>query len=113
MDCYEAVSGTRMHATYFRPGGVYRDLPMFMPQYQPSKWHNEDEVRKLNENRQGSLLDFIESFTERFPSCVDEYEILLTDNRIWKQRLVDVGVVSPERAKALGFTGHSPLAFGH
>ena len=68
MDCYEAVSGTRMHATYFRPGGVYRDLPMFMPQYQPSKWHNEEEVRKLNENRQGSLLDFIESFTERFPS---------------------------------------------
>ena len=105
MDCYEAVSGTRMHATYFRPGGVYRDLPDIMPQYQPSQWHNATEVKKLNENRQGSLLDFIESFTERFPSCIDEYETLLTDNRIWKQRTVGIGVVSPERALQLGFTG--------
>jgi NADH-quinone oxidoreductase subunit D len=105
MDCYEAVSGTRMHATYFRPGGVYRDLPESMPHYQPSKWHNEEEVRKLNDNRQGSLLDFIESFTERFPVSVDEYETLLTDNRIWKQRTVGIGVVSPERALQLGFTG--------
>jgi NADH-quinone oxidoreductase subunit D len=105
MDCYEAVSGTRMHATYFRPGGVYRDLPDFMPQYQPSKWHTEDEVKKLNENRQGSLLDFIESFTDRFPGCVDDYETLLTDNRIWKQRTVGIGVVTPERALQLGFTG--------
>ncbi len=105
MDCYEAVSGTRMHATYFRPGGVYRDLPESMPHYQPSKWHNAEEVRKLNENRQGSLLDFIESFTDRFPVAVDEYETLLTDNRIWKQRTVGIGVVSPERALQLGFTG--------
>ncbi len=105
LDCYEAVSGTRMHATYFRPGGVYRDLPDSMPRYQPSKWHNEEEVKRLNENRQGSLLDFIENFTERFPTCVDEYEILLTDNRIWKQRTVNIGVVSPERALQLGFTG--------
>ena len=105
MDCYEAVSGTRMHATYFRPGGVYRDLPETMPQYQPSKWHDEDEVKRLNENRQGSLLDFIESFTERFPMYVNEYETLLTDNRIWKQRTVGIGVVSPERALQLGFTG--------
>lgn len=105
MDCYEAVSGTRMHATYFRPGGVYRDLPENMPCYASSKWHNEAEVKKMNENRQGSLLDFIINFTDRFPKCVDEYETLLTDNRIWKQRTVDIGVVSPERALQLGFTG--------
>ncbi|MBX6317405.1 NADH-quinone oxidoreductase subunit D [Pigmentiphaga sp.] len=105
MDCYEAVSGARMHAAYYRPGGVYRDLPDRMPQYRPSKLRSEKELKKLNEDRSGSLLDFIEAFTERFPGYVDEYETLLTDNRIWKQRLVDVGVVSPERAKALGFTG--------
>ncbi|KGM07388.1 NADH-ubiquinone oxidoreductase chain D [Methylophaga thiooxydans] len=105
MDCYEAVSGARMHATYYRPGGVYRDLPDRMPQYQTSKWHNEKEVKKKNSNREGSLLDFIEDFTTRFPKCVDEYETLLTDNRIWKQRTVGIGVVSPERAMQLGFTG--------
>lgn len=105
MDCYEAVSGTRMHATYYRPGGVYRDLPDTMPQYQQSKWRSEKEISKLNEARSGSLLDFIDAFTERFPSCVDEYETLLTDNRIWKQRTVNIGVVSPERALQLGFTG--------
>ncbi len=105
MDCYEAVSGTRMHATYYRPGGVYRDLPERMPQYQASRWHGEKEVRRLNDERSGSLLDFIEAFTERFPGCVDEYETLLTDNRIWKQRTVGIGVVSPERALQLGFSG--------
>ncbi len=105
MDCYEAVSGARMHAAYYRPGGVYRDLPDTMPRYQSSKIHNEQQTRSRNENREGSLLDFIEDFTNRFPKYVDEYETLLTDNRIWKQRLVDIGVVSPERAKALGFTG--------
>ena len=105
MDCYEAVSGARMHAAYYRPGGVYRDLPDSMPQYQPSKIHNEKKTKLLNENRQGSLLDFIEDFTVRFPTYVDEYETLLTDNRIWKQRLVGIGVVSPDRAMALGFTG--------
>ncbi|MFN7752381.1 MAG: NADH-quinone oxidoreductase subunit D [Pseudomonadota bacterium] len=105
MDCYEAVSGARMHAAYFRPGGVYRDLPDRMPQYQPSTLRSEADVRRLNETRQGSLLDFIEAFTERFPGCVDEYETLLTDNRIWKQRTVGIGVVSPERALQLGFTG--------
>ena len=105
MDCYEAVSGARMHAAYYRPGGVFRDLPERMPQYTASKIHNERAVRELNKNRQGSLLDFIEDFTNRFPQCVDEYETLLTDNRIWKQRTVGIGVVSPERAKALGFTG--------
>ena len=105
MDVYEAVSGARLHATYYRPGGVYRDLPDRMPQYEPSKWHNQKAVDRMNENRQGSLLDFIWDFTERFPAHVDEYETLLTDNRIWKQRTVDIGIVSPERAKNLGFTG--------
>ncbi len=105
IDMYEAVSGARMHAAYYRPGGVYRDLPDVMPQYQTSKWKNGKALKALNVNRQGSLLDFIEDFTNRFPRYVDEYETLLTDNRIWKQRLVGVGVVTPERAKALGFTG--------
>lgn len=105
MDCYEAVSGARLHATYYRPGGVYRDLPNSMPQYQKSKWHTEAEVKQRNQNREGSLLDFIEDFCQRFPKCVDEYETLLTDNRIWKQRTVGIGVVSPERALQLGFTG--------
>ncbi len=105
MDCYEAVSGARLHATYYRPGGVARDLPGSMPKYQASRWKTQDQVDALNANREGSLLDFIESFTERFPGCVDEYETLLTENRIWKQRTVGIGVVSPERAKQLGFTG--------
>jgi NADH-quinone oxidoreductase subunit D len=105
MDCYEAVSGTRMHANYYRPGGVHRDLPDTMPKYQPSRWRSKKEVDQLNEARSGSMLDFIEDFTRRFPACVDEYETLLTDNRIWKQRTVNIGVVSPERAMALGFSG--------
>lgn len=105
LDCYEAVSGSRMHATYYRPGGVYRDLPDKMPQYKPSRWHSESEVAKMNENRQGSLLDFIWDFTDRFPKRVDEYEELLTNNRIWKQRTVDIGILSPEKAIAMGFTG--------
>ncbi|GHD55882.1 NADH-quinone oxidoreductase subunit D [Jeongeupia chitinilytica] len=105
MDVYEAVSGARMHAAYYRPGGVYRDLPDTMPQYQASKVRNAAAIRKLNENRQGSMLDFIEDFTNRFPTYVDEYETLLTDNRIWKQRTVGIGVLSPERAMALGLTG--------
>lgn len=106
MDCYEAVSGARMHATYYRVGGVYRDLPAVMPRFdKPSKWHNEQEIARLNTDRYGSMLDFIDRFTERFPGCVDEYETLLTDNRIWKQRTVGIGVVSPERALQLGFSG--------
>ena len=104
-DCYEAVSGARMHAAYYRPGGVYRDLPDSMPRYESSRFRSEKDLKALNRNRQGSLLDFIEDFTERFPKCVDDYETLLTDNRIWKQRTVGIGVVSPERAKALGFSG--------
>jgi NADH-quinone oxidoreductase subunit D len=105
LDCYEAVSGARLHAAYYRPGGVYRDLPDSMPVYEPSKIHNARAVDALNGNRRGTLLDFIEDFTNRFPGYVDEYETLLTDNRIWKQRLVGIGVVTPERAKALGFSG--------
>ena len=105
MDCYEAVSGTRMHATYYRPGGVAKDLPNIMPKYMLNKNQNLDQVEKLNYNREGSLLDFIDSFIDRFPKNVDEYENLLTDNRIWKQRTVGIGVVSPDRAIDLGFTG--------
>ena len=105
MDCYEAVSGARMHAAYYRPGGVYRDLPQRMPLYEASPIHDAKAVAKMNANRQGSLLDFIEDFTDRFPGNVDEYETLLTENRIWKQRTVGIGVVAPERALALGFTG--------
>lgn len=105
LDCYEAVSGARMHATYYRPGGVNRDLPDLMPQYTPSRWHSKKDVDRMNQNREGSLLDFIADFVKRFPACLAEYETLLTDNRIWKQRTVGIGVISPERAKALGFTG--------
>jgi NADH-quinone oxidoreductase subunit D len=105
MDCYEAVSGARMHATYYRPGGVYRDLPDHMPKYGPTARHSEAQTKARNADREGSLLDFIEAFTERFPAYVDEYETLLSDNRIWKQRTVDIGIVTADRAKSLGFTG--------
>nr|VFJ45411.1 MAG: NADH dehydrogenase subunit D [Candidatus Kentron sp. DK] len=105
MDVYEAVSGARLHATYYRPGGVYRDLPDTMPRYEPSPWRKEKDLARLNRAREGSVLDFIKDFTDRFPKCVDEYETLLTDNRIWKQRTVDIGIVSPERALQLGFSG--------
>ena len=105
MDCYEAVSGTRMHATYYRPGGVFRDLPARMPQYQKNAYRSEKELAELNEARSGGLLDFIAAFTEQFPARIDEYETLLTDNRIWKQRTVNIGVVTRERALQLGFSG--------
>jgi NADH-quinone oxidoreductase subunit D len=105
LDMYEAVSGARMHAAYFRPGGVCRDLPDTMAQYKASKIHNARAVKAMNESRSGTLLDFIDDFTRRFPALVDEYETLLTDNRIWKQRTVGIGVVSPERALNMGFTG--------
>ena len=104
-DMYEAVTGARMHAAYYRPGGVYRDLPERMPQYQSGNQRSAAEIARLNGNRQGSFLDFVEDFTNRFPGYVDDYETLLTENRIWKQRTVGIGVVSPERAQALGFTG--------
>lgn len=105
MDCYEAVSGARMHATYYRPGGVYRDLPAQMPQYKESRWHNGGDLKRLNQWREGSMLDFLESFTDDFPNRVDEYETLLTDNRIWKQRTVGIGIVPPEKALAWGMSG--------
>ena len=105
VDAYEAVSGARMHAAYYRPGGVYRDLPDSMPQYTENKWKKGVDLKALNEARSGSLLDFLEDFTNRFPKLIDEYETLLTDNRIWKQRLVNVGIVTPERALQLGFSG--------
>ncbi len=105
VDCYEAVTGTRWHAAYYRPGGVYRDLPDTMPQYKPSKFKSAAKLKQINEARSGTLLDFLDDFVTRFPKLVDEYETLLTDNRIWKQRLVNVGIVTPERAMQLGFTG--------
>lgn len=79
-DYYEEVSGARMHAAYFRPGGVARDLPE-------------------------GLLAKIKGFTERFIGYVDEYETLLTENRIWKQRTVDIGVMDKQAALDWGFTG--------
>ncbi|MBL4775833.1 MAG: NADH-quinone oxidoreductase subunit D [Mariprofundus sp.] len=79
-DYYEEVSGARMHAAYFRPGGVSKDLPE-------------------------GLLEKIKGFTERFPTYVDEYETLLTENRIWKQRNVDIAIVDQQAALDWGFTG--------
>ena len=105
MDCYEAVSGARMHATYYRPGGVYRDLPDVMPKYKESPWRKGAELKRVNEWREGSMLDFLDAFAQDFPSRVDEYETLLTDNRIWKQRTVGIGVIPPEKALAWGMTG--------
>jgi len=105
MDCYEAVSGARMHATYYRPGGVYRDLPEQMPQYNESRWHKGDDLKRINAWRQGSMLDYLDAFTDDFPKRIDEYEELLTANRIWKQRTVDIGIISPEQALAWGMSG--------
>ncbi|WP_426661230.1 NADH-quinone oxidoreductase subunit D [Rhodanobacter aciditrophus] len=105
MDVYEAVSGARMHATYYRPGGVYRDLPAKMSQYRESPWHKGKDLKRLNSWREGSMLDFLDAFADDFPTKVDEYEELLTTNRIWKQRTVGIGVISPEQAQAWGMTG--------
>ncbi|MBP6346132.1 NADH-quinone oxidoreductase subunit D [Neisseriaceae bacterium CLB008] len=105
MDMYEAVSGARLHAAYFRPGGVYRDLPDTVPQYKANKFRNAKTLEAWNEDRKGTMLDFIEGFAKKFPTSIDEYETLLTDNRIWKQRTVDIGVVSEARAYQMGFTG--------
>jgi NADH-quinone oxidoreductase subunit D len=105
MDCYEAVSGARMHATYYRPGGVARDLPDTMPKYRESPWRNGAGLKRANEWREGSMLDFLDAFCDDFPKRVDEYETLLTDNRIWKQRTVGIGVVPVEMALAWGMTG--------
>lgn len=105
MDLYEAVSGARMHATYYRPGGVYRDLPDRMPKYKESRWHKGKALQRMNAAREGTMLDFLENLVEEFPKRFDEYETLLTDNRIWKQRTVGIGVISPEQARAWGMTG--------
>ena len=105
LDCYEAVSGARMHATYYRPGGVYRDLPDKMPKYESRSRKDKKKVAEKNRDREGSVLDFLSAFSDRFPGRIDEYETLLTDNRIWKQRTVDIGIVTPDEAMQYGFTG--------
>jgi NADH-quinone oxidoreductase subunit D len=76
-----------------------------MPQYRESPWHKGKDLKRLNAWREGSMLDFIDAFTDDFPHRVDEYETLLTDNRIWKQRTVNIGIVPPEMALAWGMTG--------
>lgn len=80
MGFYERVCGARLHANYFRPGGVHQDLPL-------------------------GLLDDIREFAETYDSHIDDLEGLLTDNRIFKQRTVDIGIVSPEQAIDWGFSG--------
>ncbi|NDY96070.1 NADH-quinone oxidoreductase subunit D [Wenzhouxiangella limi] len=105
LDAYEAVSGARMHPTYYRPGGVYRDLPEQMPKLAESRWRKGQDLERMNRWRNGSLLDYLEAFTGDFFDRVDDYETMLTDNRIWKQRTVGIGEVSPERALQMGFTG--------
>ncbi len=87
MEFYDAASGARLHANYFRPGGVSRDLPV-------------------------GLEDRIAAWAEGFPRFVDDMEELLTGNRIWKQRTVDIGIVPPEMALAWGFTGPCLRASG-
>ncbi|MGI4775396.1 MAG: NADH-quinone oxidoreductase subunit D [Janthinobacterium lividum] len=80
MEFYERVSGSRMHSNYYRPGGVAQDLP-------------------------SGLLEDIAGFIEHFPKALRDVETLLNDNRIWKQRLVDIGVVSQSQAMSWGFSG--------
>ena len=87
MEFHEAASGARLHANYFRPGGVSRDLPV-------------------------GLTDRIHEWTEVFPKFIDELGTLLTTNRIWKQRTVDIGVFSAEQALAWGFSGPPLRASG-
>ena len=87
MEFYERVSGARMHANYFRPGGVQRDMPVGL----------EDDIR---------------SWMGTFPKVLDDIERLLNDNRIFRQRLVDIGVISAEEAIDLGFTGPMLRASG-
>jgi NADH-quinone oxidoreductase subunit D len=87
MEFYERVSGARLHAAYYRPGGVHQDLP-------------------------AGILDDIWAWSERFPKVIDDIEVLLTENRIFKQRLVDIGIVSADDAIAWGFTGPMLRASG-
>jgi NADH-quinone oxidoreductase subunit D len=87
MEFYERVSGARLHAAYYRPGGVHQDLP-------------------------AGILDDIWAWSEKFPRVVSDIEGLLTENRIFKQRLVDIGIVKAEDAIAWGFTGPMLRASG-
>jgi len=87
MEFYEAASGARMHSNYFRPGGVAKDLP-------------------------AGLEERIAAWTEGFPKFIDDLEGLLTENRIWKQRTVDIGVIDAETALAWGFSGPPLRASG-
>ncbi|HKP22982.1 MAG TPA: NADH-quinone oxidoreductase subunit D [Dongiaceae bacterium] len=87
MEFYERVSGARLHAAYYRPGGVHQDLP-------------------------AGILDDIWAWSEKFPRVISDIEGLLTENRIFKQRLVDIGIVSAEDAIAWGFTGPMLRASG-
>jgi NADH-quinone oxidoreductase subunit D len=87
MEFYERASGARLHAAYFRPGGVHQDLP-------------------------AGLLEDIAEFCELFPQVVDDFETLLTDNRIFRQRTVDVGAISAEDAYDWGFSGPCLRASG-
>jgi NADH-quinone oxidoreductase subunit D len=80
MGFYEKVSGSRMHSAYIRPGGVHQDLP-------------------------AGLLEEISVFARNFPKCVDDLESLLTENRIFKQRMVEIGIVSKQQALDWGFSG--------
>src|ERR1700742_4777334 len=80
MEFHEAASGARLHANYFRPGGVSKDLP-------------------------AGLTDKIAAWVDAFPKFIDDLEGLLTNNRIWKQRTVDIGVFSAQQALAWGFSG--------
>jgi NADH-quinone oxidoreductase subunit D len=80
MGFYERVSGARLHAAYIRPGGVHQDLPP-------------------------GLAEDIAAFTQSFPTCLDDIESMLTENRIFKQRTVDIGIVTPQEAVAWGFSG--------
>ena len=80
MEFHEEVSGARLHANYFRVGGVAKDMP-------------------------AGLEEKIAAWAEKFPKFIDDLEGLLTENRIWKQRTVDVGIISAENALAWGFTG--------
>ena len=87
MEFYERASGARLHAAYFRPGGVHQDLP-------------------------DGLLDDIAKWSESFPGFVEDMENLLTNNRIFKQRTVDIGAVNQDEAQSLGFTGPCIRASG-
>lgn len=87
MEFYERVCGARLHAAYIRPGGVYRDLP-------------------------DGLLEDIDAFIRRFPKLIDDIETLLTENRIFKLRTVDIGIISAEDALNWGFTGPMLRASG-